>query len=1045
MRPLFPCLALLAALAPTAPAAEKPFFDDATLHAVHFVEDGKGSQGWAVGDDGVIWHTLDAGKTWDRQPSGVRASLRSVHFLDASTGWVAGREELPGGGSAGVVLYTRDGGLQWRRILLNSLPGLYLVRFVDARTGYLAGDGSDQFPSGVFATTDGGRSWQPVPGPRTSSWRAGDFNAEGGALAGAWNRLATLRRAQVFLKDMDTLGGRNLRGLQLRGDDGIAVGQGGLVLVSKKSRGSTWDYAELPLPQAVREAWDFHAVHGTGPHVWAVGRPGSVALHSPDAGKSWHVVRTGQPLPLHGVFFRDENNGWAVGDLGTIVATADGGKTWQVQHRGGERLAVLCVHARPATAPLDTVARLGAEDGYLTGGLCVTGPEPASAGLSRVSEGCRFGEAFRQAGGACGEALWQFPVGTHLARADRRQLLAAWDKLHGGAAAEQFLGSLVLAVRMYRPDVILTDSPEQEPLVAEAIHEAFRQAADAKAFPAQLEPMGLSAHQAAKLYAVWAGSADAQVQFDLTELSPRLGATLREFSAGPLALLGQGQPPAQRRYHLLADNLPGAAAHRGLMQGVSLAPGSAARRELPPLEELGEAMVKAARQRANLWAIAEAPATALTNPDRLLAQIGPTLADMPQEAGARVAHGLAWQYARRGQWALAREAFLLLVERYPTSPLAIDGYRWLVLHQASSEARRRHEAGQFLIVGGMRAGVAGEKRKPLDLTPKMVEKPKSGKGRGLGEVPTFETESSQTLAYLSTSEDVRRWHQGCLALEQKLSAFGPLYANDPAVQFAVQSARRQLGDVKAALEWYRQFAANQPEGPWRKAAVTELWLANRVGQPPKPVLATKPCAQRPYLDGKLDERCWLEASVARLQNAAGDTVKGYPTEVRFSHDRDFLYVAVRCGHPEGVRVEPAKVRTRDKDLRANDRVSVMLDLDRDYGTCFHLQVDAAGCVAEDCWGDKTWDPRWFVAVRREKDAWTVEAAIPRDALTADGFTAGKAWAANVVRVLPGQGVQAFSLPAEAPEEAMRLEGMGLLMFAQDAASQAAAKEGPARR
>src|SRR5262245_39628011 len=233
MRPLFPCLALLAALAPAAPAADKPFFEDATLHAVHFVEDGKGSQGWAVGDDGVIWNTLDGGKTWLRQPSGVRASLRSVHFLDACTGWVAGREELPGGGSAGVVLYTRDGGLQWRRILLNSLPGLYLVRFVDAKTGYLAGDGSEQFPSGVFATTDGGRTWQPVAGPRASSWRAGDFNAEGGALAGAWNRLATLRRARVFAIDMDALGGRTLCGLQLRGDGGVAVGQGGLVLLSK--------------------------------------------------------------------------------------------------------------------------------------------------------------------------------------------------------------------------------------------------------------------------------------------------------------------------------------------------------------------------------------------------------------------------------------------------------------------------------------------------------------------------------------------------------------------------------------------------------------------------------------------------------------------------------------------------------------------------------------------------------------------------------------------------------------------------------------------
>lgn len=1029
MRSPLLCLTALLALTSAVSGNPKPVFDDATLRAVTFVPDAKGLQGWAVGDDGVIWHTVDGGKFWERQPSGVRASLRSVHFLDAQLGWIAGREELPGGGSAGVVLYTRDGGLSWRRILMNSLPGLHLVRFVDGKTGYLAGDGSEQFPSGVFATTDAGRTWQPVSGPRAPSWRAGDFNAEGGALAGAWNRQATVRRAQVFAVDSDTLGGRTLCGLQLRGDDGIAVGQGGLVLLSKKSRGSSWGYADLQVPQKVREQWDFHAVHGVGNHFWIVGRPGSVAIHSPDAGKTWEVVRTQQTMPLHGVFFHDEKQGWAVGELGTIVATADGGKSWQVQRRGGSRAAVLHVHARGSGVPLDTVARLGAEDGYLTAGLCVTGPEPASAGLSRVSEGCRFNEAFRLAGGACSETLWQFPVGTHHARGERDKLLSAWNQLHGGNAAEQLLGQLVLAIRTYRPDVIVTDQADGDPLVSEAVREAFRQAGDPKAFPTQLEGLGLTVHQPRKLYALSANAPEAQVRYDLTTLSPRLGASVREFSAVPLALVGQSQAPKGRDYRLLADHLPGADGHRELMQGIALPPGSDARRALPPIDELSEDEIKAARQRANLWAIADAPPSSMTNPERLLAQIGPTIADMPLDAGARVAHGLAWQYARKGQWALAREAFLLLVERFPTSPLAIEGYRWLLLHQASSEARRRHEMGQFVLVTGTKAGVPGEKYVPKEaFTP--VTKTQSKVERTAGEVRGVETQTERALAYFGTAEDMRRWHQACLGLEKKLSAFGPLHSNDPAVQFAVQSARRQLGDVKSASEWYREFAANQPDGPWRAAAVAELWLATRAGQPPKSVLTSRPCETRPFLDGKLDDACWKESNAVPLRSATGDTAKAFPTEVRMSHDRDFLYVAVRCGHPDGVKVEPAKVKTRDKEQRANDRVSVLLDLDRDYSTYFHLQVDATGCVLEDCWGDRTWDPRWFVAVGREPTGWTVEAAIPRTALTSDHFTPGKAWAANVVRVLPGQGVQAFSLPAEAPEEALRLEGMGLLMFAQ---------------
>jgi hypothetical protein len=73
-------------------------------------------------------------------------------------------------------------------------------------------------------------------------------------------------------------------------------------------------------------------------------------------------------------------------------------------------------------------------------------------------------------------------------------------------------------------------------------------------------------------------------------------------------------------------------------------------------------------------------------------------------------------------------------------------------------------------------------------------------------------------------------------------------------------------------------------------------------------------------------------------------------------------------------------------------------------------------------------------VHSEPTCWVIEAAIPLVALTSDGITSGKAWACNVVRVVPGRGVQAWSLPAEVPEETLRPEGMGLLIFAQDQTS-----------
>ena len=80
--------ALAGFLCSVASANLPPAFDDAPLHAVHFAD---AKEGWAVGDQGVVWHTPDGGKNWERQISGTLASLRSVHFLTPYCGWIAGR------------------------------------------------------------------------------------------------------------------------------------------------------------------------------------------------------------------------------------------------------------------------------------------------------------------------------------------------------------------------------------------------------------------------------------------------------------------------------------------------------------------------------------------------------------------------------------------------------------------------------------------------------------------------------------------------------------------------------------------------------------------------------------------------------------------------------------------------------------------------------------------------------------------------------------------------------------------------------------------
>ena len=78
-----------------------------------------------------------------------------------------------------------------------------------------------------------------------------------------------------------------------------------------------------------------------------------------------------------------------------------------------------------------------------------------------------------------------------------------------------------------------------------------------------------------------------------------------------------------------------------------------------------------------------------------------------------------------------------------------------------------------------------------------------------------------------------------------------------------------------------------------------------------------------------------------------------------------------------------KGRTHDADLSRHDRVSICLDVDRDYTTWYEFQVDQRGLSTESCWDDRRWNPTWYVATGTEDSHWRIEAAIPWTELTTE--------------------------------------------------------------
>ena len=99
----------------------------------------------------------------------------------------------------------------------------------------------------------------------------------------------------------------------------------------------------LPLPPNPIDTWTLQT-SGTSVSLnsvsfvdenngWAVGDTGTI-LSTTDGGTSWTDQTSGTSVSLNSVSFFNENRGWAVGSTGTILSTTDGGTSWTDQTSG---------------------------------------------------------------------------------------------------------------------------------------------------------------------------------------------------------------------------------------------------------------------------------------------------------------------------------------------------------------------------------------------------------------------------------------------------------------------------------------------------------------------------------------------------------------------------------------------------------------------------------------------------------------------------------------------------------------------------------------
>jgi photosystem II stability/assembly factor-like uncharacterized protein len=197
----------------------------------------------------------------------------SINFRDVKNGWIVGDN--------GLALRTEDGGGSWQRVSISEDDTFNDVYFVGQK-GWIVGGGGL-----ILHTDDGGTTWSRQ-------------SATGGVAPIIGIPVETDNRTCPVVEPASALRQALMKVSFIDQGKGITVGADGTILRTEDG-GASWE--------------------NVSPNLMEI-----LPMELIDRGVT--------SLNFYDVLFLNETRGWVVGDWGTILCTADGGKTWTVSHIG---------------------------------------------------------------------------------------------------------------------------------------------------------------------------------------------------------------------------------------------------------------------------------------------------------------------------------------------------------------------------------------------------------------------------------------------------------------------------------------------------------------------------------------------------------------------------------------------------------------------------------------------------------------------------------------------------------------------------------------
>ena len=258
-------------------------------------------------------------------------SYRSVSMIDRNQAWMVGFS-----GSNSTVQYTPDGGYRWGGGLLEGAL-LFDVETVGQNRVMLAGISLECNCGLIGTSTDGGATWslQNYPDVFTfydityTSPTTGFLSGTGGIILRTTDAGKTWKVAMAEGDDviLDMTFPSKMQGYAVAGADNDFIN--GSLLYSTADGGTTWTESFDATSLGLTIGGVAFSTESTG--LMAGYRNGPAIFITTDRGITWSEVfgSNEEGLRLRSVTWTGTDTAYAAGDRGVILASYDGGYTWQ--------------------------------------------------------------------------------------------------------------------------------------------------------------------------------------------------------------------------------------------------------------------------------------------------------------------------------------------------------------------------------------------------------------------------------------------------------------------------------------------------------------------------------------------------------------------------------------------------------------------------------------------------------------------------------------------------------------------------------------------